>query len=72
MPIQCYLANFESLQYRWMLFLDLLSEFENDDSGIAVKCYSATGMSLLVSISVCNFYVIIIVQSARANHGLAR
>ena len=36
-PTQCYLANCEILQYRWMLFLDLLSEFENDDSGIAVK-----------------------------------
>jgi hypothetical protein len=42
-----FLVNCKSLLDRWILFLDLLSEFENDDSGIAVK---------LVSISVGHIY----------------
>ncbi len=51
----------------------LLLEFENDGSGIAVKMLSASVMSPLVSIFLSViFTVIVIVQSASANHGLDR
>jgi hypothetical protein len=44
-----------------------LSNFEHDDSGLAVKFYSASGLIPLVFTSVRHFY-----QSASANHGLVR
>jgi hypothetical protein len=52
---------------------ELLLEFENDGSGIAVKMLSASVMSPLVSIIMSFiFTVFVIVQSASVNRGLDR
>jgi hypothetical protein len=46
--------------------------FENDAIGLAVKCYSASGLIPLVSIQSVIFTVIVITKSASVNHGLVR
>jgi hypothetical protein len=58
----------ENLQYRWMLFLDLLSELENDDSGpIPVKMLFCQ-RNESASLHFCPSFL----PSVSANHGLIR